>query len=95
MNEYFWETLVDFVLEYVMVKFVVTQHNSIIRLLQKIIKDSMAEENIPKMLKRKIVTIAQALQRTAAIQKELTTTFLTNSSFQKHNRMRVLQSGSY
>ena len=45
------------------------------RLLQKIIKDSMTEENIPKELKRKIIAKAEAMQRTAAIKKELTTIF--------------------
>ena len=65
------------------------------RLLQKIIKDSMTEENIPKKLKRKIIAKAQAMQRTAAIKKELTTIFLTNTSFKKHDRMRVSQFGSY
>ena len=66
-----------------------------ITLLNKIIKESQTEENIPNRVKRRIIATAQTMQRKLGVKKDLKSVYLTNTSFKKHDRLRVLQFGSY
>ena len=54
-----------------------------ITLLNKIIKESQTEENIPNRVKRRIIATAQTMQRKLGIKQDLKSVYLTNTSFKK------------